>query len=76
MKRDVANDTVALVEDGENADALRHWSHPRLVRGSAARRLLSRNLILLRAAVARRQRERDRNGDSGLEHVYSGIHGS
>jgi hypothetical protein len=27
MKRDVLDDAVALVEDPQNSDALRHWSH-------------------------------------------------
>jgi hypothetical protein len=76
MKCDVADDPVALVEDGEDRDALSHRSHSRLARRSGAGGLLRRNLLLFAAAIARSKRERDQERSGGLVHAYSGIQGS
>jgi hypothetical protein len=76
MKRDVLDDAVALVEDPEHRDALRHRRNVRLV-GDRRRGLLRGGLIgLLGAAAARRQRQRDPQRCAQPGHAYSGIHGS
>ena len=78
MQRDVLDDSVALVEDAEHCDALRHGRRSALpCRGcrDAARCWPLRSLLLI-AAVARRQPESDQQGKDELSHAYSGIHGS
>jgi hypothetical protein len=75
MKRNVLDDPVALVEDAEDRDTLRHRGNVGLV--DARPRLLRGDLIrLLGAAVARRQSEPDQQRSNGLAHAYSGIQGS
>jgi len=75
MQRDVADDAVALVEDGEHRHPLRHRRDARLA--WRARRGLPRgDLVLLGAAVAACKRERGEERDGGQSHAYSGIHGS
>jgi hypothetical protein len=74
MQRDVANDAIALVEDRQHRDPLRHRRDPGLACG---RRGLSRgHLVLFGAAIAGGERERGEQRDDGFVHAYSGIHGS
>jgi hypothetical protein len=76
VKRDVAHDAIALVEDGENRDALRHrrdaglagLSRPGLGRG--------RLVLLLSPAIAAGERQRCKQWCGDESHAYSGIHGS
>jgi hypothetical protein len=75
MKRDVADDSVALVEDGKHGDALRHRRHARLVRVDR-RTLASRFILLLGAALACRERAGGQQCRGDETHVYSGIQGS
>jgi len=77
MKRDVLYDAVALVEDAQHGDALRHWRHPGGARRSRSRPLRGchRRILRLTAAVARREPEREQQRQR-LLHAYSGIHGS
>jgi hypothetical protein len=78
MKRDVLLDPVALVQDAEDGDALRHRSDSALSRGrgrNIPRRSHSR-VLLLGAAVASGERERHQQRDGKAPHAYSGIHGS
>jgi hypothetical protein len=58
VQRDVADDTVTLVEDGEDRDPLRHRGNARLI----GRRRFARGpllVLLLHAAVAGGERECD-----------------
>ena len=78
MESDILDDPVALVEDSEHRDALRHRCDPSLSRagrpdfpGSG-----SRGVLLLRTLAARGERERDQQQSSGSAHDYSGIQGS
>jgi hypothetical protein len=76
-ERDVLDDAVALVEDAEHGDALRHRRHALLA--GAARPAVprgGRRFILFGAAVARRKRERDQQRCGNRAHFYSGIQGS
>jgi hypothetical protein len=77
MQRDRLDDSVALVEDAEDCDPLRHRSHRlggdgRLV----SRPLRCRRILLLATLAARSERERDQQRCSDSLHAYSGIHGS
>jgi hypothetical protein len=75
-QRDVLDDPVALVEDPEDRDALRHRRHSALP-GRRRRRLRPRHgRILLGILAASGQRERDQQGRGKPIHCYSGIHGS
>ncbi|WP_028969414.1 hypothetical protein [Sphingomonas sp. URHD0057] len=76
MKRDIADDAVALVEDREDGDALRHRGHARDRRGARPRPLCPGLILLLAAAAACRERERNQQRCGGCSHAYSGIHGS
>ncbi len=71
------DDAVALVEDAEDRDPLGHRSHSALPRGGRRRlpRRRSANLLLV-AAAARGERERNQQRCSGFRHAYSGIQGS
>jgi hypothetical protein len=78
VERDVLDDPVALVEDSEHCDALRH-------RGDAAFAVRrrgglpgggQRGIRLVRTLVARRKRERSEQQCRGGLHAYSGIQGS
>jgi hypothetical protein len=75
MKRHRLHDAVALVEDAEHGNALRHRGD-RLADG-ARLRLLSRCHLVLRllAAAARGHGEREEQCGRAL-HNYSGIQGS
>jgi hypothetical protein len=78
VQSDVADDAVALVEDCEHRDPLRHRSHSDLAAGpSAFSRSGRARVLLLGTAVAGRNRERQhKQRDRAPDHVYSGIHGS
>jgi hypothetical protein len=78
VERDILDDAVALVEDAEHGDALRHRRHAALAvggRGGLPRRrqgLVGR----LAALPARGERKRSDQGYDGCLHAYSGIQGS
>jgi hypothetical protein len=76
---DVLDDAVALVEDSEDRDALRHGRDPALP-GRRCRRIYRctrrRRILLLLAAAARGQRQRNQQRCRKSLHAYSGIHGS
>jgi hypothetical protein len=77
MQRDRLDDAVALVEDAEDCDPLRHRSHRLGGGGRPVPRALRRGRILLFAPLAARsQRERDQQRCGDSLHAYSGIHGS
>jgi hypothetical protein len=77
MQRDVLLDAVALVEDSEHRDALRHRGDTRLSgAGGGSSACRSGRILLLRAAAARGERKRKHDGCDGCSHDYSGIHGS
>ena len=77
-KSDVLNDTVALVEDCKNGDALRHRRHAGLIGrgrgGPVVQRPRTRLWLVGTIARGQGQRQYERNGDP--RHAYSGIHGS
>jgi hypothetical protein len=77
MQRDILDDAVALVEDAEGRDPLRHRGHPRLVGarrdGGVGDRRLGSILFLAAAAACEGQREQRQGGET--LHAYSGIHG-
>jgi hypothetical protein len=77
VKRNVLDDPVALVEDAEHRDPLRHRRHPALA-VSRRRRLPRRRQrdSLLLVALAARRKGQHRQRDSRRAHVYSGIQGS
>jgi hypothetical protein len=75
VERDVADDPVAFVEDGEDGDPLGHWRHACLAR-DCPRALSPRRLVLLRSALARRERACGQQCRGDETHVYSGIQGS
>jgi hypothetical protein len=78
VKRDVLDDAVALVEDAEHRDALRHWRHAALASGGR-RDLASgrrRRVLRLIALAARNERERSQQRGGSCPHAYSGIQGS
>jgi hypothetical protein len=78
VERDVLDDAVALVEDAEHGDPLRHRRDARLTvrrRGRVPRRG-ERRALLLGALAARRQCERNQQRCSKPTHAYSGIQGS
>jgi hypothetical protein len=76
MQGDVLDDPVALVEDADHGNALRHRGHAGRARRGCPRALGGGDrLVLLGAAIARRQPKREQQGKSPL-HAYSGIHGS
>jgi hypothetical protein len=77
-QRDILDDPIALVEDAEHRDALRHRRHAILARrtrgdlprpGDASARLFV-------ALAARSERKRGQQQGSAAPHVYSGIQGS
>jgi hypothetical protein len=78
MQRDILHDAVALVEDAEDRDALRHRRDSALTgrsRGHFAP-AGTRRVLLLAAASARGERERNQQRCCSRSHAYSGIHGS
>jgi hypothetical protein len=77
-KSHVLDDSVALVEDSEDRDALRHRSDAALP-GCRHRHVLGRprsHVLLLRALAACAERERNHQRCRELSHAYSGIQGS
>jgi hypothetical protein len=77
VEHDVLDDAVALVEDAEHRDALRHRRHALLAAGAARGRGGRGRILLLAAAVAGGKRERDQEQRGELAiHAYSGIQGS
>ena len=78
MQRDILHDAVALVEDADDRDALRHRGNSALPCGSGGNFLgpWSRCILLLGPAPARRHSERHQQGCGSSSHAYSGIHGS
>jgi hypothetical protein len=75
---DVLDDAVTLVEDSKHRDALRHRRDPALPgggRGDSPPRGSRRNLVL-RAAPAGGERERNQQRCGDFAHFYSGIQGS
>jgi hypothetical protein len=78
MKRDVLDDAVALVEDAEDGDPLRHRRHARLVDARRHRGVGNDRLrgMLLVATAARREREDSQERCGKPVHAYSGIQGS
>jgi hypothetical protein len=78
VKRDVLDDAVALVEDSQHGDALRHRRHSALTVG-CRRDLLAgrkRRVRRLAALAARSERESQQQRCDAAFHAYSGIHGS
>jgi hypothetical protein len=78
VKRDILDDAVALVENAENRDPLRHRRHATFAiggRGDLPRRG-RRRVPLLGAFAARRERKRSDQRSSQGAHVYSGSQGS
>jgi hypothetical protein len=79
VESDRLGDSVALVENAEDRDALRHRRHSGLAHlGRArgiARRLVLRRLLLL-PPPAPGERKRKQQWCDGLVHAYSGIQGS
>jgi hypothetical protein len=76
MERDILHDAVALVEDAENGDALRHRRHANL-RAARPGRLPDRSRAVLRLLPTAAGRERQHNQQCSRSlHYYSGIQGS
>jgi hypothetical protein len=76
MKRDVLDDPVALVEDADDRDPLRHRGHAALPRRSRGRLTAGRRGVLLTALPARGERKGGKQRSGGAVHAYSGIQGS
>jgi hypothetical protein len=77
-KGHVLDDSVALVENAEHGDALRHGGYSALPRRRRARLGTrgSRHVLLLLAAPACGERQRNQQRCGQSLHGYSGIHGS
>jgi hypothetical protein len=78
VKRDVLDDAVALVEDPEHGNALRHRRYAALAmrgRGSLPRGGQFR-VLLLSALATGGKRKRGKQQCSEVAHAYSGIQGS
>ena len=80
-ERQVPDDTVALVQQSDHRDPLRHRRNARLVRRGPrhidGNRLVARRFALLCAIAPRHeQRQRDRKGEPVPRHAYSGFHAS
>jgi hypothetical protein len=77
-QRYVLDDAVALVEDAEDRDALRHRRHSALACAGHGRigRRRGHRVLLRRAFPARSQRERSQKRCGDGPHAYSGIQGS
>jgi hypothetical protein len=78
MQGHVLDDAVALVEDPEHRDALRHRRDSALA-GRRDRRVRPRRsggIVLFGALAARGEREHSQQGCGGCPHAYSGIQGS
>jgi hypothetical protein len=78
VKGDILHDAVALVEDADHRDALRHRCHAALPiggRGDLPRARCQR-ILLLGALAAGGERERSQQRCGNSFHAYSGIQGS
>jgi hypothetical protein len=74
----VADDSVALVEDSDHRHPLRHRSDPGLIRClNLCDRLIGRRLLLdgLLAPAAGKQRRQHETTDRYRAHLYSGVQG-
>jgi hypothetical protein len=78
MQRDILDDSVALVEDSEHRDALRHRRDSALAMrgGTDLPPSWSRRILLFGAAAATGQRQRSQQRCGSALHAYSGIQGS
>lgn len=77
-QREVADDAVALIEQPQHGNPLRHRRHAGLLRGRARYvdrdRLVLGRLLALVAAGDKQQGEREDGGEA--DHAYSGFHAS
>ena len=78
MKSNVLNDSIALVEDAEHGDPLRHWRYAALPVCSRTDLVRPRrsSVLLAIALAARDKRKRGEQGCRCQSHAYSGIQGS
>jgi hypothetical protein len=77
VERDILDDAVALVEDPQHRDPLRHRRHPALAacgRSDLPRRWQRHILLALLPTCSKRERDQQRCRDG--PHAYSGIQGS
>jgi hypothetical protein len=72
------DDAIALVEDAQQRDALRHRCDPAITigRGGDLPRPRQRNILLVLAFAARGERAGSQQRCSESAHAYSGIQGS
>ena len=78
LHRQVARDAVALVEEPENGDALRHRRDPCPLSRSGLRQCDAIGLLgFLRLAIAagRQKKRQGRAGDGDESHAQSGVQG-
>jgi hypothetical protein len=78
VERDVLNDAVALVEDPEHSDALRHRGDARLVGADRDHGIgdhRGRRIFFGRLLAAGCDSHDRQDCERSLAHVYSGIHG-
>ncbi|MEO5613181.1 MAG: hypothetical protein ABIT68_10640 [Sphingomicrobium sp.] len=79
LQGDIADDPVALVEEAEDGDPLRHRGHPRhrarAARNGGGRRLLRRLTRLLDPVASAGAKHRHRAQSQYCPHAQSGIHG-
>ena len=76
MERHVLDDAVALVEDAEHGDALRHRGDATFTVRCRRNRFRPRQRLLLTALAASDERKRGEQGCVSRFHAYSGIQGS
>jgi hypothetical protein len=78
VKRDILDDSVALVKNSEHRDALRHRRDPAFAVGGRADLPSGRErrILPLGTAAARGQRQRNQQRCGSALHAYSGIQGS
>ena len=76
----VPNDAVALVEQAEDRDALRHRSYagkiPRSPRNVDGNRFIALDLVALAIAARRSGEQHQRKDGPGPDHAWSGFHAS
>jgi hypothetical protein len=77
VERDILDDAVALVEDSNHRDALRHWRDSAFaISGRGDLPTGRRSRVPLGALATRGKRERDQQRCGSPGHAYSGIQGS